>query len=49
MNEFCAFSRATESLEYPYDPLFRLFALTSQRKSEVAEARWPEFDLAKKL
>jgi integrase len=40
---------AAGSLGYPYGPLFRLLALTGQRKSEVAEARWSEFDLAKKL
>ena len=34
---------------YPYGPLFQMLALTGQRKSEVAEARWSEFDLDKKL
>jgi integrase len=34
---------------YPYGPLFRLLTLTIQRRSEVAEAQWPEFDLAGKL
>jgi integrase len=41
--------KAAESLGYPYGPLFRLLLLTGQRKSEVAEAQWSEFDLAKKL
>lgn len=41
--------RATERLDYPYGPLFRMLALTGQRKSEVAEARWREFDLVKRL
>lgn len=41
--------RAGEKLGYPYGPLFRLLLLSGQRKSEVAEARWSEFDLAKKL
>jgi len=41
--------RAGEGLGYPYGPLFRLLILTGQRKSEVAEARWSEFDLEKKL
>ena len=36
-------------MSYPYGPLFRMLALTGQRKSEVAEARWSEFDLVKKL
>jgi integrase len=47
--ELAAAWRATEELGYPYGPLFRLLILTGQRKSEVAEARWSEFDLAKKL
>ena len=48
-DELRAFWRATHRLGYPYGPLFQVLALTGQRKSEVAEARWPEFDLAKKL
>jgi integrase len=40
---------ATEKLGYPYGPLIRLLAITGQRKSEVAEARWSEIDLAKKV
>jgi len=47
--ELHAFWRATRHLGYPYGPLFRMLALTGQRKSEVAEARWSEIDLAKKL
>jgi integrase len=41
--------KATETTGYPYGPLVRLLALTGQRKSEVAEARWSEFDLERKL
>jgi len=48
-DELCAFWRAGGELGYPYGPLFRMLALTGQRKSEVAEARWSEFDLAKRL
>jgi integrase len=40
---------AADRLGYPYGPLFKLAMLTGQRKSEVAEVRWSEFDLAKKL
>lgn len=40
---------ATEKLGYPYGPLFRLLLLTGQRKAEVGEARWSEFDLEKRL
>jgi integrase len=41
--------RATDKLGYAYGPLFKMLMLTGQRKSEVAEARWREIDLAKKL
>jgi len=47
--EWQIFWRATDTLGYPYAPLFKVLALTGQRRSEVAEARWREFDLAKKL
>jgi integrase len=40
---------ATDRMGYPYGPLFKLSMLTGQRKSEVAEAQWSEFDLAKKI
>ena len=36
--EWRALWKATEGLGYPYGPLFRMLALTGQRKSEVAEA-----------
>jgi integrase len=48
-NEWRAFWRAAEGMKYPYGPLFRMLALTGQRKSEVAEAQWSEFDLMRKL
>jgi integrase len=47
--ELRAFWRATQQLGYPYGPLFQMLALTGQRKSEVAESAWSEFDLARKL
>lgn len=34
---------------YPFGPLYRLLLLTGQRKAEVAEARWREFDLDKRI
>ena len=40
---------AAEQLEYPYGPCIKLMILCGQRKAEVAEAVWPEFDLRKKL
>jgi integrase len=48
-DEWRALWRATECLGYPYGPLFQILALTGQRKSEVGEARWREFDLDQKL
>jgi integrase len=34
---------------YPYGAFVRLLMLTGQRKAEVADAQWREFDLPKKL
>ena len=36
-------------LGYPMQPLLRMMLLTGQRKSEVANARWQEFDLDKRI
>jgi integrase len=48
-DELRTFWRATEWFGYPFGPLFRLLLLTGQRRSEVAGARWPEFELDAKL
>jgi integrase len=48
-DEIRAFWAATGSMGYPYGPLFRLLLITGQRRSEVAEARWIEFDLDARL
>jgi integrase len=48
-DELRALWRAAEGIPYPYGPLFRILALTGQRKSEVANARWGELDLGRKL
>jgi integrase len=48
-SEWRAFWRASEGIKYPYGPLFRMLALTGQRRSEAAEAQWSEFDLKRKL
>jgi integrase len=48
-DELRALWRAAEGIAYPYGELFRLLLLTGQRKSEVANAQWPEFDLPQKL
>jgi integrase len=47
--EIAAFWRATKRMGYPVGPLFQMLLLTGQRKSEVAEAHWCEFDLDKKV
>jgi integrase len=40
---------ATETMGYPYGPMFRMLLLTGQRLREVSDARWSEFDLDRKL
>ena len=47
--EIAAFWRAARRMQYPIGPLFQMLLLTGQRKSEVAEARWSEFDLRNQL
>jgi integrase len=47
--ELRALWQATDALGYPFAPLVKLLALTGQRRSDVGEARWSEFDLGKKL
>ena len=41
-SELRAFSRATRRMGYPFGSMFRMLALTGQRKSEVSDARWRE-------
>jgi integrase len=48
-DELRALWAASAKLDYPYGPLLKILCLTGQRRSEVAEARWPEFDLSKRL
>jgi integrase len=40
---------ATDKMGYPYGPLFRMLILTGQREREVADLRWSEIDLEKRL
>jgi len=47
--EIAAFWRATRRMQYPIGPLFQMMLLCGQRKSEVAEAQWREFDLRNQL
>ena len=44
-DELGALWRASETLGYPFGPLYRLLLLTGARKGEVAGARRGEFDL----
>jgi integrase len=44
-DEIRAFWGATEAMGYPYGTAFKLLLLTGQRRGEVVEASWPEFDL----
>ena len=48
-DELRAFWNASDKIGYPYGRMNQVLALTGQRKSEVAEARWSEFDLERKL
>ena len=47
--EIAVYWKAAERLGYPFGDLFKLLLVTGQRKSEVGEAVWSEFDLAKRL
>lgn len=47
--EIKAVALGAKGLGYPYGPLVEMLMLTGQRKAEVAEAKWKEFDLDKKL
>jgi integrase len=47
--EIRLFWAATGEEGYPWQPIQRLLLLTAQRKSDVLNASWPEFDFDKKL
>jgi integrase len=44
-NELRALWRATERMQYPYGPLYRVLTLTGLRLGEVCGARWSEFEI----
>jgi integrase len=48
-DELRAFWRATGRLGYPYEPIYRMLALTGQRRNEVGWARWSEINLEQRL
>ena len=43
--EIRSFWLACDKIGWPFGPLFQLLLLTAQRRDELAEARWSEFDL----
>jgi integrase len=43
-DELRALWKVADRLKYPYGPVIKLLMLTGQRRSEVAKARWEEFD-----
>lgn len=48
-DEIRLFWLACDRIEWPFGPLFQLLLLTAQRRDELAEATWTEFDLEKAL
>lgn len=44
-DEIKAYWKAAEATPYPLGPFYKLLLLTGQRKAEVSDARWAEFDL----
>jgi integrase len=48
-DEIRLFWLGCDKIGWPFGPLFKLLLLTGQRRDEVAEATWPEFDLDEAL
>jgi integrase len=48
-DEIRLFWHGCDAIGWPFGPLFKLLLLTAQRRDELAEARWSEFDLDKAL
>lgn len=46
--EIQAYWQAADATPYPLGPFYKLLMLTGQRKSEVSDARWREFDVQKR-
>lgn len=44
-SELVAAWKAAEQIGYPFGPMVQMLILTGQRRSEVLEAEWREFDL----
>lgn len=43
-DELRAYWKAADAMPYPLGPFFKMLLLTGQRKSEVSDAEWDEFD-----
>ncbi|MDR7219871.1 integrase arm-type DNA-binding domain-containing protein [Aminobacter aminovorans] len=48
-DEIRAYWQAADTTPYPLGPFHKMLILTGQRKAEVSDARWSEFDLNKKI
>jgi integrase len=48
-DEIRAIWKGARQLGYPFGPLVQLLLLTGQRKSEVSDAEWSEFDLERRV
>ena len=48
-DEIRSFWEATDEMGYPYGTAFQLLLLTGQRRNEVVESAWPEFNLEARL
>jgi len=47
--ELAAFWNAAEGIGYPYGRVFQLLAITGQRLSDIADAKWSEIDQKERL
>jgi integrase len=48
-DEIRLFWHGCDAISWPFGPLFKLLLLTAQRRDELSEARWSEFDLDKAM
>jgi integrase len=48
-DELAAIWRAADEIGYPFGRAIQLLILTGQRRSEVLEAEWPEFDVVGRM
>ena len=48
-DEIRAYWKAASAAAYPLGPYFKMLLLTGQRKSEVSDAQWSEFNFTKRI